>query len=620
LQPYISFYANKEKGESKMKKKLLSMLTVTMLLLGFAAVLHPASAFDTKLEVLPAAKHFWSDVDYVGESFEISIWAINVSNFYGWELVLKWTPGIVNCTGETPNLHIWSAHLGPWIPDPINNTKGEYHQSVTGSSPAVGVAGDFWLTNLTFVIAKAPDYAEILHTAFHLQKPEGYTAYCLLGYSPTGEIPHDYIDGDYYFHWAPPTQWAYLEVSPSLNKFTGKNIYKTPFTFSVDIMIKNVVAGWKLAGTEFVLNYNTSVLDVLSVTVGDFFEPFFNPISPPQTFNWSSIDEANGQVAVAYTMLDIPHMLPPYGEGKVATITFNATLQEKFPTSVKSPLDLDLHTENGMTSYFINFIPEEIPYSPEVDGSYELAGYVIGRVIDVYTQYPDPYGGQGPQAPSDMFWPQKQVDLYANVTYNEWPVQQKAVAFEVKNNFGTIMTILTGVTNENGTAHVSFRMDWPCTDPEQYFGVWTVTATVDIACIVVNDTLQFHYDYLVHFYKITTTKTDYAHCENVNFNVTFGTYAMQHYLVYFSGTIHDELNYPVITGTVTFNTTIGWGKLQWCQRWNSSKVFSIHVDKSVVAGEATIHVSALYPNLPNAGGYALCPEITKTINILPKWA
>jgi hypothetical protein len=610
-----------------MKQKIVSMLTITMLLLGFfAAFQHVSAVTLNHLTAKPTELHFWSDVDFPLDTFTVSFIA-NVSDatpFFGWQFEVNWTAGMINCTAQTLNMEVWGVDnaQGPWIKPFLGtacqNDIGFYHQSITGAAPGVPVSGIFWLVNLTFVIIQEPGYMEVLHTKIMpaVDAGGGFVAYALLDDGGL-EIPHDWAGCDYYYHWAPPSQKPRLEVVPALNQFTGKNINKTPLTFSVDVMIKNVVAGWRLAGTEFLLVYNTTVLDVISVTVGDFFEPFFSVIDPPQTFKWYEVKEGDGEIHVAYAMLDIPRMISPYGEGKVATITFNATLQEKFPTFVDSPLDLQIATGNGMTSFFINFLGEELEGGAEVDGYYKLAGYVIGRVIDVYTQYPDPYGGQGPQAPSDMFWPQKQVELYANVTYNEWPVQQKPVAFEVKNNVGTIMTILTGVTDEFGTAHVSFRMNWPCTDPEDLFGVWTITATVDIACIVVNDTLEFHYDYLVHLVKITTDKTEYGHCENVNFNVTFTSHAQQYYWVYIAGTIHDELNYPVITGTVAEYIKIG-GAI-FCQPKEYTVSFHVHVDKSVAAGEATIHASAL-TNPPYAGGCALCPEVTAAIGILAIWA
>ena len=106
-------------------------------------------------------------------------------------------------------------------------------------------------------------------------------------------------------------------------------------------------------------------------------------------------------------------------------------------------------------------------------------------------------------------WGGSQVELYANVTYNYWPVQQKDVAFEIRDLSGELWAILVARTNEAGTASTSFRIPWPCDNPEELFGVWAVTATVDLACEVINDTLRFHFDYLVETFKVTTDKFEY---------------------------------------------------------------------------------------------------------------
>lgn len=601
-----------------MKMRTLSILTLAILLLSFMAAIpiRQVSAFTTKLAVVPDTINKSSDVDHVSDTFKVSIMAEDVVGLFGWELVLTWNASLLGCTVEQLNYNIWGAgnFLGPWVPVPIDNVAGEYHQSLTGKAPGVPQDGTFWLANLTFAILMAPGYGETLHTELHLQKAPGYTAYCLLD-SSSNEIPHDYLPGNYYFEWAPPTLNAYLEVDPAVNTFAGKNIYKAPFTFSVDVNIRDVDAGWQLAGLEFVMYYNTTVLDVLSVENGTFFEPFgVAEFFYSADFPLYTAPDV-GMLRVAYAVLGSTSAA--YGDGLVCTITFNATYQEQFPTAVWSDLDIEIDEANGMTSYFINFLAADLPFEPEVDGYYSLAGYVIGRVIDLYTQYPDPFGGQGPAQPSDMFWPQKEVQLFALVTYNEWPVQQKPVSFEVRAPDGTVMTVLTAVTNETGVAHASFRMNWPCENPEDLFGVWTVVATVDVACIVVNDTMQFHYDYLVHFSKVTTDLEEYAHCNTMIITVNFTSHAQQDYTVLITATLHDELNYPVITGTVSGLVTIGGAV--FCTPEVYEITFEIHVDKSVAAGTATIHVSAL-TDWPFDLGAALCPEATAEVNILATWA
>jgi hypothetical protein len=604
-----------------MKNRIISLLMVLALLTSALAIL-PVKANPTLLKVEPDTNTFWSGTHSPGYEFTISIIIEDVPDpgMYGWELWLYWDAGEIDCTGETLNNAIWSPNSGPLVAVPINNAAGTYHQGVSGRSPAPPVTGTYWLVNLTFKIVKPVPWHGVITSPLHLGPPAGMT-YCIVD-KASNEIQHGYHDGVYYYIWSPPTENPHLEVEytgePGVHEKTvsGKNIYKTPYTFSVDVVIKNVKAGWILAGVEFLLFYNTTVLDVLSVEEGTFFDAF----APPPQFWVNQTFETEGKIRVGYAVMDIPHLTPPYGEGLIARITFNATYQEKFPASVSSDLNIEIDTEAGMVTYFVDKVGNDIPYDPEVDGKFTLVGYVIGKVIDLFTQYPDPYGGQGPGAPSDMFWPQKEVELYAVVTYNEWPEQNKPVSFEVRNPYGTIMTILTGVTNSSGIAKVSFRMNWPCDKPEDLFGVWTVIATVDVACEMINDTLQFHYDYLVHWEKVTVYdpgEPGFAHCEYIEFTVNFSSYAMQTHWVYIAATLHDELNYPVITGTVA--TYVQIGGATWCTRKYYPANFRIHVDKSVHAGEGLIHISAL-TNPPYAGGYALCPEITAKVNILAKWA
>lgn len=109
--------------------------------------------------------------------FNISIVAENAESLYGWELVLTWSPSVINCTVETINYNIWSAdnYLGPWVTMPIDNLNGKYWQSLTGKPPAVPQNGTFWLVNLTFQIVGTPPTS----TDFIIQKAEGYEDYCL---------------------------------------------------------------------------------------------------------------------------------------------------------------------------------------------------------------------------------------------------------------------------------------------------------------------------------------------------------------------------------------------------------------------------------------------------------
>jgi hypothetical protein len=597
-----------------MKQKTVSFLTLAIILLGVLAAIpiRHVAALDQKLMVVPDSVIKWSDVDNPGDTFEVSIIAANITNLFGYDFTLTWTPGVINCTLEEINFNLWGPgnFLGPWISPSIDNVAGSYRQSLTGRAPGVPPPfGDYWLINLTFTIVAPAPFGSYVDTNLDLQKSPGYISYALLD-PGSNEIAHDFVDGYYRYNWRPPTEFPYLEVNPAMNIFAGKNIYKTPFSFSVDINVKNVDPGWKMAGIEFYLMYNTTVLDVLSVTQGNFFAPFC-----VAEFFTAPVYEGLGKIHVGYAMLG--YLADPFGEGLVCTIEFNATLQEQFPQAVWSDLDLQVAYGNGMTSFFIDYLTNDITYQTETDGYYELAGYVIGRVIDVYTQYPDPYGGQGPMQPSDMFWPQKEVILCVNVTYNEWPVQNKLVAFEIRDPSGALVDMLTAVTDDYGMACTSYRIPWPCDNPEDLFGVWEVTATVDIACIVVNDTLWFHFDYLVSWIDVTTDKAEYAHCEDIKVTIAFGSHAMQSYTILIGFSVHDELNYPFGATYVEFQI----GGAVFCELEPYELELQTHVVKWVAAGTATIYVNA-YSDWPSMGGSPLAPTYTPApeVNILAAWA
>jgi len=120
-----------------------------------------------------------------------------------------------------------------------------------------------------------------------------------------------------------------------------------------------------------------------------------------------------------------------------------------------------------------------------------IAAMASGRDIDVYTQFPAPYGGQGRGMSSNPFRPMMDVFLYGYVTYNLGPVAQKFVAFEIVHEEWTF--VLLNTTNSDGVTWVKFRIPWPDTDPEaRVLGVWNVTATVNIGDVIVRDTVWFY--------------------------------------------------------------------------------------------------------------------------------
>jgi len=131
-----------------------------------------------------------------------------------------------------------------------------------------------------------------------------------------------------------------------------------------------------------------------------------------------------------------------------------------------------------------------------------------GAMIDLFTQK-EPYSGRGVNKSSDAFAPDSEVILYAYVTYNEEPLENRLVVFEAHgppNPYNNI-TILprTNATNKSGIAMTSFRLRWPSDHPkETLFGTWSALAAVDVAEKRVEDTLTFRVGWIVEIVSIAT--------------------------------------------------------------------------------------------------------------------
>jgi hypothetical protein len=248
------------------------------------------------------------------------------------------------------------------------------------------------------------------------------------------------------------------------------------------------------------------------------------------------------------------------------------------------------------------------PYAVELwldqvkDGQYYSPYVLPGGWIDVYTQYPDPYGGQGPNMPSDMFWPQKEVILYANVRYGRWPEQNKDVAFQVIDPHGETWAVIYARTNASGVATTSFRLPWPCDNPEYWLGTWKVIASVDVACKIVNDTLEFKYDYHVRVWKTTADKTAYNHGETITVTVEYGTVSMQEFDALIVVTALDDTGVPFGIAS----TWVTAGGAQWCTYANGTVTLTINIPKFARQGTAKLIVLFMH-DWPVYGGDAIYP-------------
>jgi hypothetical protein len=217
--------------------------------------------------------------------------------------------------------------------------------------------------------------------------------------------------------------------------------------------------------------------------------------------------------------------------------------------------------------------------------------------IDLFTNK----GGIGPNVSSDAYGPQELVQMYANVTYNYAPVADKEVAFTVLSPNDTVVAVLTASTNSSGIAYQSYRTPWLDT---ANFGTWTLYASVDVSQVVVTDTLNFTYSYLITVNGITLPASVQRQ-STMTVNVTIQSIENSPLWSTATITIYDEENVP-IGSFVASNTNETAG--------TTSVSTTFTIPSWAFVGTATVYVNVL-TNSPTAGGVAYCPERTANFQI-----
>jgi hypothetical protein len=651
--------------------KILSALMIATALLGFAAIIPTFAQAPYQplayVVVSPQVNSFPPPSMVVGSLWSFNVSIENCTGIAGVSFHITWDPTLLNCTSMTEvAYHTWTPsayQTNLWnLGLSYNNTGGYADYSWTWMDLTSAASNGYAPANATMVTNPSTNGVQTL-AAFTMQvlmlptmaignvscpltlsavKVSDMSGAAIIA-PGVGNAP---VSGSYILYWSPPTILPYYSVSPTT--YTATTLYQL---VNINVLVNNLDAGWEAVGFQFTLTYDPTMLSLVSVTPGPWLYPYGAP--PDQgilNLTAPTPPDDSGTITVGEVVLPMtngtwyngPGMNPFPSSGIpggiLATLTFNATEQGVFPTTYSCALTLS-GTEVS------NWLSQPIGQAPVVNGFYTMAPLIVGRSIDIYTQWPAPYGGQGLNNPSDMFWPQKEVTLFANVSYNGWPEQGKDVAFQVIAPSTSPMpnqtwTVLYARTGADGIANVTFRLPWPCDHPEQWFGVWTVIGTVDIACTIVNDTLQFHYDYLVDIFKVTVDQPSYNHIGNANATttvitatITYGTHLEQVNGTYIdpqTGYAMDLSNLTVVltafdnvqvpfgeiveqipfTNPIAGNSTIQtYPVTGWCYYTNNTVYLTVTVPKYAVPGPGYIQV-AILNTWPYSGGTVISGYLT----------
>ncbi len=245
----------------------------------------------------------------------------------------------------------------------------------------------------------------------------------------------------------------------------------------------------------------------------------------------------------------------------------------------------------------------------------------VGPDIDVYTERDgegkgcdkttgEEYGPVGDppvwSAMSDAFGPQEAVTVCALVTYNDEPVENKLVAFEIRSPNGTVVAWRSASTNSDGIACVEFRIPWTGATAEDLFGAWLITATVDIAEETVMDKCRFRFGYLVTIIDIALDPTSLYKGEDLEATITLGNIAFTSKDVVLTIVLYDECGVPInqMGSPITVPPV---------ETVAPPMTLSIPTWAFVGVGTAYVNV---FDDWPHLGGTPMCPEDSETFVIL----
>jgi parallel beta-helix repeat protein len=310
-------------------------------------------------------------------------------------------------------------------------------------------------------------------------------------------------------------------------------------------------------------------------------EPIYNQ---PATFNASKSYDVNGTI-VSYAW-NFGDSTPPVTEpGPIAYHTFTA------PGNYTVTLTV---TDNDELTNSTSHIVKVLLYKLE---------------IDVYTQHPEPYSGKGSHQPSDAFAPQSNVILYAEVTYNYEPVENKQVVFTVTDPNSVEIFYRTDNTNASGIAVVDFRLANNAT-----FGVYTVLAAVEVSGRKANDTLTFLMGWIIEIISVKTVdqygapKIIFVEGEQIYFSVNVKNIAFTSKNATLTVGVIDETHQVISVADIRLNVPPG------IHEYNL--VFHVAVPQWTLVGLASAHVCA-FTTWPWSSGVPYCPEISTTFRIVP---
>ena len=234
-----------------------------------------------------------------------------------------------------------------------------------------------------------------------------------------------------------------------------------------------------------------------------------------------------------------------------------------------------------------------------LDLSLPASGEVQGWQVDVYTQK-DPYSGVSVGEPSDSFEGDETVILYAEVTYNEMPIRNINVAYQVfgpLNPLHNFTLFMSSVTDDSGMAQESFRIPWFGENAETIaFGTWHIVARVENAF----DFLTFKVGWTVEIASLNVTNPNFPRGSWQNVHLSLKNIALIPKDAILSIILYDSIMnvFNICYENVTIN--VGGGE----------RNLVLQVPHSAAVGAAKLNASVHIPT-----GSLNSPEVSTNLRI-----
>jgi hypothetical protein len=150
-----------KKGEVSLKThKILAVLCIIAVFLGLAAAVNPVSSQTTVVEVDPSLIEYHGDA--TGQQFTVAVKIIDVTNLYGFDIVLQWNTTFLAYVSHSTRVPKDTYSDGVlWNPvypieDQVNATAGTYWIAFACMYPAPTFNGSGTVFTITFQIIYQP--------------------------------------------------------------------------------------------------------------------------------------------------------------------------------------------------------------------------------------------------------------------------------------------------------------------------------------------------------------------------------------------------------------------------------------------------------------------------------